>query len=86
MPSTGNVDTSTPPAHPGWLVVDPTQHPYAWYSLARACDAATAMSILEPDAALRGHMLGRGWSVRAGAGTELLAPGKHPEGQRSHGL
>lgn len=61
------------PTHYGWLVIDPAGYPYAWYGLALAPDAAAALALLEPDAALRERLLAAGWSTRAGSGIELVA-------------
>jgi predicted acyl esterase len=64
----GNTDTD----RPGWLVIDPGGHPYAWYSPALAHDEAAALKRLERKARVRKNMLANGWTVRVGSGVELL--------------
>jgi hypothetical protein len=81
MSTEGHVAPSATPGGPhhrgllGWIVLNPTGHPYAWYGSGLANDASAAMAVVEPDATERQRMLDAGWSVRAGLGTELVAGG-----------
>jgi hypothetical protein len=60
------------PPNPGWLLVMPGGHPYAWYAHS---DYPTSQSVLErfePKPDRRAVLINRGWTVRAGAATELI--------------
>lgn len=57
----------------GWIVVDPTGAPYAWYGSALACDAAAVWAVFEPDPDARAALVDAGWSVRDGSGVELIS-------------
>lgn len=65
----------TDSASRGWLVIDPSGRPNAWYGSALADDAEATVALLEPDPALRARMRAGGWSVRAGNPAELIGPG-----------
>ncbi len=56
----------------GWIVVDPSGSPYAWYGSALACDEGAVWTVFEPDPDVRAQLLSAGWSVRAGQGVELF--------------
>ncbi|QNI09724.1 MULTISPECIES: hypothetical protein [Mycobacterium] len=68
--STGGAGAAV--AGQGWIVVDPAGLPYAWYGPALAVDADAAMAVFEPQQPLRQQLCERGWSVRAGAATDLF--------------
>jgi hypothetical protein len=57
---------------PGWLVVDPSGQPYAWYGFDLAVDGQAAWLTFESDAGLRAQLAAAGWTVRQGSGVELV--------------
>lgn len=56
----------------GWLVVDPSGQPYAWYGFDLAGDDQAAWLTFESDAGLRAQLAALGWTVRPGCGVELV--------------
>lgn len=56
----------------GWLVVDPSGQPYAWYGADLAGNEEAAWRTFESDAGLRTQLVTAGWTVRPGSGVELV--------------
>lgn len=64
--------------HPGWVILTPDHRPYAWYTYDQALsyDQESVMVRFESDTACRHDILAAGWSVQAGAATELISYGR----------
>jgi hypothetical protein len=60
---------------PGWLIVAPGGHPYAWYShdWPDVHDEASAFARFVPNTAVRTRMLAAGWMARADGYAHLFA-------------
>jgi hypothetical protein len=67
-----------PPIHPGWLLVMPGGHLHSWLAhTSNHPDPQAAMGWFEPDSARRAVLIRQGWTVRVGAGTELIPAVAH---------
>ena len=75
MPHPAPTASSTGVSTPGWLVVDPAGHSYAWYSLEVAKDTAAVWKLIGRNAEIRRKYVADGWIVRAGSWPELFADG-----------
>jgi hypothetical protein len=62
----------------GWLVVDPSGQPYAWYGFTLAGDDRAAWLQFESDDGLRAQLAAAGWTVRPGSGVELVGGHNDP--------
>lgn len=70
-----DITNPSAPQLPGWLIVMPDGHIYSWHAHTSDCAAAeVAMNWFEPDSTRRAGLIKNGWTVRAGAATELITP------------